>query len=314
MKVIYPDDTLDVKNDIAASVGFFDGVHKGHRYLIEQLKSNARQAGLPSVVITFPIHPRKVLDADYQPKLLTSFEEKLFQLSTTGIDYCYVIDFTKELSEFSASRFLQEKLCKQLRVKQLLIGYDHRFGKGRASSFSDYVEYGKVCGMDVIQAQQLQEDDIHYSSTFIRDLLMSGDVKKSADMLSYNYTLEGLVITGDKLGRKIGFPTANLSIYEKGKVIPMEGIYAVKVHIEGKQYKGMAYIGNRPTVVEGGEKRIEVNILNFSEAIYGKTVCLEFVDFLRPDMRFDNLDDLKKQLFDDKEKTIQALSSLYERG
>ncbi len=308
MNIIYLDKNSILPNEeFAATIGFFDGVHRGHRFLIEQLKAIASEAGLPSAVITFPVHPRKILQSDYQPQLLNNFEEKLFQLSTTGVDFCFVLNFTKELSELTAEEFIREKLSKELHVKDLIIGYDHRFGKGRVNDFNDYKLYGNSCGMQVLQAKQLEETGLHISSTTIRHLLSEGNVEKASSLLSYNYTIEGQVITGNQMGRKMGFPTANLQITEPYKVIPAIGIYATRVHIDGSIYNGMTYIGDRPTVVSGGEQRIETHILDFVEDIYGKDLKIELVEYIRNDIKFDTIEELISQLVRDEVKIREIL-------
>jgi riboflavin kinase/FMN adenylyltransferase len=280
-----------------AAIGFFDGVHRGHRYLIEQLKQYALSEKLPAAVITFPQHPRKVLQQDYQPKLLNTFDERMQQLTSTGVDYCYLIEFSKAFSETSAKDFIQEILYKQLNVKGLLIGYDHRFGKNCSESFEQYVEYGKACGMKVFPAA---ETDEHISSTTIRQLLSEGKVDIVAQKLSCFYCLEGEVVHGNHLGRTIGFPTANLRLNDPNKMIPLEGVYAARVSIGENHYGGMAYIGTRPTVVAQGEQRIEVNIFNFDCDIYGEILRLELIAFTRPDIHFQGLEALTAQLTADR--------------
>ncbi|MDR0543556.1 MAG: riboflavin biosynthesis protein RibF [Dysgonamonadaceae bacterium] len=304
METIYITDSPQIEYETLATVGFFDGVHRGHRYLINRMKERSQVTGLKTAIITFPVHPRKVLQQDYQPKLLNSFEERLQHLASTGINYCYVIDFTREFSETGARDFIQQILCKKLRIKELLIGYDHKFGKGRADTFEQYAAYGQSCGMKVHQAAKLPESDGHTSSTAIRRLLSEGQVWKVAAALSYPYGLKGEVVHGNHLGRTIGFPTANLDLNDKDKMIPCEGVYAVDVEIEGKQYKGMAYIGKRPTVASAGEQRIEVHIFDFDKDIYGQQLRIEFMNFLRPDIRFENLEQLKEQLTRDKRNAI----------
>ena len=309
MEIINSNDFSKIQSETIATIGFFDGVHEGHRYLINQLKKQAQEDGLKTAVITFPIHPRKVLQKDYQPHLLNSFEERIKQLSTLGIGYCYIIDFTPELAEFSAEDFMQKILFQQLKVKGLLIGYDHRFGKGRSNAFKDYQEFGEKCGIKVYQAEKLQQGDKYVSSTLIRDLLSEGNVEKAAYYLSYYYSLQGKVIRGDELGRTIDFPTANLELTDKNKLIPPNGVYAVWVKIDKKCYAGMAYIGNRPTVSSFGEKRIEVHIFNFSENIYDKNIQIEWVQLIRPDMLFDNLQDLQTQLEKDRKQSMKILQN-----
>jgi riboflavin kinase/FMN adenylyltransferase len=299
MEIIYINDSSRIEQETVATVGFFDGVHRGHQYLINQLKISARKNGLKTAVITFPVHPRKVLNQGYQPKLLNTFEERIKRLSFTGIDWCYVIDFTKEFSETTAQDFIRQKLHAQLRVKELLVGYDHKFGKGRTNAYEDYVEYGKNCGMKIFHAEKLQEKGLHISSTSIRQLLSEGKIKEVTDLLSYNYTLEGTVVQGNKLGRTIGFPTANLELCDQDKIIPCEGVYAARISVEGKTYSGMVYIGKRPTILSKGENRIEAHIFDFAGDIYGKTIQLELTDFLRPDRHFDSLEELQTQLAKD---------------
>ncbi|MDR2683688.1 MAG: bifunctional riboflavin kinase/FAD synthetase [Dysgonamonadaceae bacterium] len=306
METIYITGSSPMEHETLATVGFFDGVHRGHRYLIDRMKELARPAGLKTAVITFPVHPRKVLQQDYQPKLLNSFEERLERLAATGIDYCYVIDFTREFSETTARDFIRRILHQQLHVKELIVGYDHQFGKGRTDAYEQYVAYGQACGMTVHRTGKLPETDRHISSTAIRRLLDAGEVEKAAIALSYPYTLSGEVIHGNHLGRTIGFPTANLDWKHKDKIIPHEGVYAVNVQVESHSYRGMAYIGKRPTVASTGEQRIEVHIFDFDRDIYGELLRFELTEFLRPDIRFNNLEQLKEQLARDKQNALAA--------
>jgi riboflavin kinase/FMN adenylyltransferase len=295
-----------MQREVIATIGFFDGVHAGHRFLIEQLKNLADSSGLPSAVITFKQRPQSVLQAGYKPELLCTLEEKISLLSSLGIDICYLIDFSEELSQLSAGTFISDILRKKLNVKQLLIGYNHRFGKNRAEGFSEYVKYGREYGLKVVQALELPGFSEPVSATLIRNKLMEGDLEEANRLLSYNYSLEGKVIQGNKLGREIGFPTANIEINDKNKVIPKEGVYAAWVHIGSTRYQGMAYIGKRPTVVSNGKLRIEVHILDFSDDIYGETIRLELVKFLREDKTFGNLSELKEQLNIDKENFLRV--------
>lgn len=291
-----------------ATIGFFDGVHLGHRFLIEELKRLAAARGLPSAVITFPEHPRKVLHADYQPKLLNSFEEKLEQLATTGVDYCIVFDFTLELSKLTAREFIVNVLAKQLRVKALLIGYDHRFGHNREEGFEQYVGYGKACGMDVIEAAGFTENQIAVSSSEIRKSLLACRVEQAAGLLSYPYRLKGSIVSGYKVGRTLGFPTANIQVDETFKVIPGIGVYAVWVDLQNRRYKGMLYIGNRPTLNNGENITLEVNILDFSDDIYNNEITVSFIYYIRGDIRFDSLEELREQLNKDREEVNERLT------
>jgi len=292
--------------EIAATIGFFDGVHAGHRFLLEQLKKQADTLRLPSVAITFLQHPQSVLQPGSQPKLLNTFEERMERLSLSGIDDCLLVDFTPSLSQLSAQEFIQKKLKEEWQVRLLLIGYNHRFGKNRAESFEDYFNYGKECGMEIRQALKLP--GIPASSTNIRNCLSTKDVKEANRMLSYFYCLEGKVVEGDRLGREIGFPTANLEIIDKNKIIPAEGIYASWVYWKQQKYGAMVYIGERPTVTTTGEKRIEVHLFNFSGDLYGETLRLEFVEWLRDSKSFESVERLKKQLRTDREAAMIVLS------
>ena len=305
MEIITGNSSFRLYDEAAATIGFFDGVHAGHRFLLDRLKTEAAKHQLPSMAITFIWHPKSVLQPGFQPKLLNTFDERIERLSQTGIDYCLLLDFTPPLSQLSAKEFIQIKLKEDLHIRLLLIGYNHRFGKNRAESFEDYVKYGKECGTEILLAPELP--DISVSSTHIRNCLLKGNIKEADRMLSYYYRLEGKVIEGNRLGRTIGFPTANLEITDKNKIIPGEGIYAVRVYRREEKYGGMAYIGNRPTITTGGEKRIEVNLFDFSDDLYSETLRLEFIDFLREDKQFENAEALKQQLYADRESAVKAL-------
>ncbi|MBK5719990.1 riboflavin biosynthesis protein RibF [Dysgonomonas sp. Marseille-P4677] len=293
---------------LVATIGFFDGVHTGHRFLIEQVKQEAAKRGLPSAVITFPIHPRKVLHADYQPALLCGFDEKIERLSSTGIDYCICLDFSIEISELSAHNFMQDILKKTYMVDILIIGYDHRFGHNRQDGFTDYKRYGDEMGMAVLEAKELPGNE-HVSSSRIRTLLGEGDVEKAAKLLSYNYAISGKIVEGFKVGRTIGFPTANIQVWETYKVIPAFGVYAVYVHVDGLRYDGMLYIGKRPTLHNGDNISIEVNLFGFDGDLYNKSLTTEFLEFVRPDEKFIDIDTLKEQIRRDKDTVISVIEN-----
>ncbi|MDR0506123.1 MAG: riboflavin biosynthesis protein RibF [Dysgonamonadaceae bacterium] len=296
MEIVHINDSYRSFYETASTIGFFDGVHRGHRYLIEQLKAKAQQVNLPSSVVTFSSHPRKVIQSEYSIKLLNSFDEKMHLLASTGIDYCYVIDFTPSFSEITAENFMKEILNRQLKIKFLLIGYNHRFGKSSNQGFEDYREFGKKNDITVEKACEFSDK---VSSTAIRRSLLEGNVKKAAEMLSYSYTLEGNVAHGNRLGHTIGFPTANLELIEKDKLVPAEGVYAGRVVIDREIYYGMIYIGRRPTVSSCGEERIEAHLFDFDANIYGKKIQVEFFDFVRQDISFSNIKDLQNQLKND---------------
>lgn len=292
-----------------ATVGFFDGVHIGHRHLIDQVKREAGRRGLPSAVVTFPVHPRKVLQKDYQPALLCGFEEKIEQLATTAVDYCISLPFTVELSQLSAKEFMQKVLKEPLHVNTLLVGYDHRFGHNREDSYPEYSQYGKELGIHVILATEFQFGDDEVSSSQIRRLLKEGKIKEANELLSYNYRLSGKIVEGYQVGRTIGFPTANMRVWERYKVVPELGVYAVMVHLRDLIYPGMLYIGRRPTLHSDSEISVEVNIFDFDGNLYNQSMSVEFIDFIRADRKFDTKEELVAQIHQDKESVKQRLKN-----
>ena len=289
-----------------ATIGFFDGVHLGHRFLIQQVKMAASQTGWQSSIITFPVHPRQVIQSEFQPQLISSPEEKIELLATTGIDNCILLPFTRELSLLTAWEFMQ-LLYEKYYVRMLVIGYDHRFGHNRAETFEDYCRYGRELGIHIMQATAYTQEQDKVSSSAIRRALLAGDVSTAKKYLGYHYFLEGTVVDGYKVGRKIGFPTANLQVDFPNKLIPSVGVYAVFVHVNGQKYKGMLNIGHRPTINNGNDLSIEVHILDFQGDIYHQKIRIELVDFLRPEMKFNSIDELISQMQKDKESATQSL-------
>ncbi|MDR3267465.1 MAG: riboflavin biosynthesis protein RibF [Tannerella sp.] len=290
-----------------ATVGFFDGVHCGHRFLIREMRRLADERGLPVAVFTFPAHPRVVLQAGYQPKLLNSFDEKLAHLATAGVDYCVVLDFTPTVAARTAQDFITETLSGQWHVQTLLIGYDHRFGHQRSDGFEQYVTYGAACGMEILRAPVYDTETGAVSSSKIRRLLSDCHVEEVSHMLTYAYRLKGHIVSGYQIGRKLGFPTANIEVDEPYKVWPGMGVYAVWVHLDGARYKGMLSIGNRPTL-NGKQIAIEVHLLHFSGLIYRQCIEVEFIRYLRANRKFEHLDALKAQLQDDFRQVEELLT------
>lgn len=290
----------------AAAIGFFDGVHLGHRYLIQQVKETAASKGLSSVLITFSVHPRKVMNVSYKPELLTSYEEKQELLEATGIDYCYTMDFTPELSRLTAREFMATVLKERCGVSALVIGYDHRFGHNRNEGFDDYCRYGSELGIDVIRAHARTINGITVSSSAIRRLLHAGDVALAASYLGYDYGLEGKVVGGYKVGRTMGFPTANLSVANSDRLIPADGVYAVRVFVDGNTYAGMLNVGHRPTIDNGNNRSIEVHILRFHSDIYDHQIRISFVQRIRSEMKFSGKEALIEQLVKDA-RVVEAL-------
>lgn len=299
---------METVKPCVATIGFFDGVHRGHRFLIEQVKRLATEQNLASSLITFPVHPRKIMQADYQPELLSTPEEKEELLKQTGVDSCVMLSFTPELSQLSAYEFMRDVLQKQLNVRVLVIGYDHRFGHNRSEGFDDYCRYGKEIGMDVVKAEACVVNGVNVSSSVIRAFLSEGEIKLANKCLGYGYYLEGIIVDGYKVGRKLGFPTANLSVSNPDKLIPANGVYAVKVYLEGQEYKGMLNIGHRPTLDNGVQRSIEVHILHFSSNVYQKSMRIEFADRIRDEKKFRRIEELVAQLGRDAEMVDSLLS------
>jgi riboflavin kinase / FMN adenylyltransferase len=291
----------------AATIGFFDGVHSGHRFLINELIREARSRQLQSLIITFRIHPRKVLQREFQPRLLTDPDEKKALLRATGVDQVVELNFSPEMAALTAREFIQQILSNQLNVKMLLIGHDHRFGKNREEGFPAYVQYGRETGMEVLQANRFSTDQApHISSSEIRHAVQRGNMPYANKLLGYQYAFSGLVVSGYQVGRKIGFPTANLKVENEDKLIPGSGVYAVDVIIEDEQFRGMLNIGIRPTLTDDNRLSIEVHIIGFDKDIYHQQIKIIFLEKIREEQKFASIDELVTRLAIDK-KMVMAL-------
>ena len=314
MQLLYETSDIGFRASVA-TIGFFDGVHRGHRYLIEQVREAAAVRGLASAVVTFPVHPRKVMQTGYHPELLTTCDEKLALLAKTGVDYCMMLDFTPEIARLSAYEFMSI-LKERYKIQALVVGYDHRFGHNRSEAFEDYVRYGCELGMEVLLARaysynkEASATEVTVSSSAIRRLLLEGNVSEAAEYLGYNFFLDGTVVGGYQVGRKIGFPTANLRVSDSDKLIPCDGVYAVRVCLEGKEYGGMLSIGYRPTLDNGPDRSIEVHIFQFDADIYQQPMRLSFVRRTRPELKFDNIGKLIEQLHRDEVEVKSILSGV----
>lgn len=301
------EDTIST-SPCVATIGFFDGVHRGHRFLIKQVTDAAHRRGIGSTVITFDRHPRQVVRTDYRPMLLTTIEEKMQLLASTGIDRCVVLPFNEQMASLSAHDFMKNVLFDRLNIKLLITGYDNRFGHNRAEGFNEYVGYGREMGMDVQQALPFVHDGINISSSVIRAFLKEGEVGLAATCLGYEYTLGGTVVHGEHVGTKIGYPTANLMSEDANKLIPAGGVYAVMARIgdSDKRWRAMLNIGTRPTF-NGSGTTIEVHLLDFNDNIYDKPVTVSFVHRLRAERKFRNAAELVRQLKRDAEETGNIL-------
>ena len=292
---------------VVAATGFFDGVHKGHRKVLDTLCEIARREGKKSAVVTFWPHPRSVLQQGADNlRLLKSLEEKKELIRQAGVDEFFVLPFSREFSKLSSREFVAGYLRDKFAVSTLIIGYDHRMGHSSSETQEDFINMAAEEGVKVVRVSEFIEGDLTVSSTKIRNYLVSGELAKANDFLGYNYSLKGVVVSGKKLGRKIGFPTANLALYEPLKVIPGGGVYGVKVELLGKVYKGVCNIGTRPTVNATEERTIETHILDFNEDIYGLDMRVEFFFKIRDEVKFASLEELASQIEKDKRRVKET--------
>lgn len=287
--------------------GTFDGVHLGHQKILRRLKEIADKNTGETVLITFWPHPRLVLYPDQQElRLLNTFEEKADLLRDQGIDHLLRIPFTKEFSNLRSQDFIQKILIDTIGTRKLVIGYDHRFGKNREGSFEHLKENANTYGFDVEEIPKQEIDSVGISSSKIRAALLTGDVRTSSELLGRNFTITGRVVTGQKLGRMLGYPTANVEIDSQYKLVPHDGAYAVHINVGNTVHRGMLNIGFRPTV-GGTTKTIEVHIFDFEQEIYGENITVHFVEKIRDEMKFSDIETLKSQLKSDKRAAIDLL-------
>lgn len=295
----------ELSDEIVATIGFFDGVHRGHRYLIDQVKSVALEHGAQSMVITFDRHPREVLHSDYQPQMLSTLDEKTSLIRSTGVDHCEVLPFDEAMASLSAYDFMKTVLRDRLGVKYLVIGYDNRFGHNRSEGFDDYVRYGRELGIEVIRAKAFVLNGVNVSSSVVRSFLSAGEVEMAAMCLGYRYSISGKVVSGVQEGRKMGFPTANIDVNGVGKMLPANGVYAVVATLaDGTRHPAMMNIGNRPTF-HGDKTTLEVNIFNFNGNLYDSQLSVSFVKRIREERKFESEKALMRQLEKDREECLK---------
>lgn len=307
------------------TIGTFDGVHFGHQKIIKRLIELAKSTGGESVILTFFPHPRMIIDPENQDlKMINTVNEKAEILAKLGVDHLIISPFTRDFSNLEPANYIKDILIDTIGTKQIIVGYDHRFGKDRKGGMNELIEQSKIYNYTIEEIAEQDINDVAVSSTKIRAALLEGDVSLAATYLGYDFSISGPVIKGDKIGRTIGFPTANIFVEETYKLIPGDGIYAVTVEMEQDDkagsskvkdvnqmpstllpstFKGMAYIGQRPTI-NGMTRNIEVNIFDFEREIYGQTIKMNFLRFLRHDVKFTGLEALTLQLQKDKENTL----------
>jgi len=284
-----------VKNAVVTT-GTFDGVHLGHKTIINQLKKIAGDNNGETVVLTFHPHPRMVLQKENNIKLLGTIDERIKLLEENGVDHLIISPFTKEFSRISSIEFVRDILVNKIGTKKLVIGYDHHFGRNREGSFEHLVEFGPMYGFEIEEIPAINIEDVNISSTKIRKALEIGDIKTAKEYLGRNYSISGVVITGKQLGRSMGFPTANIKIAESYKLIPGIGVYAVKVIHNEINYLGMLNIGFRPTIEDDRKMSIEVHLFEFNGNLYDEELTIEFVSKIRDEQQFKNVNQLKEQL------------------
>lgn len=291
------------------TIGTFDGVHLGHQKIIAQITAAAREKDCDSLVLTFFPHPRMVLQEGTEMKQLNTIEEKTALLEQLGVDHLVIHPFDKAFSRMTAEEFVKEVLVDTFRLKKIIIGYDHRFGRNRTADINDLITYGETYGFEVAQISAEELNDVSISSTKIRTALNEGNIELANNYLGYPYAISGKVVKGQQLGRTIGYPTANISVREDYKLIPQNGVYVVQSTIQEKTVFGMMNIGNRPTV-DGTLQTIEVHFLDFDQDLYTQNISVSLLKRLRSEQKFPSLDALKTQLHHDKRDTATFVASL----
>ena len=303
MKIYTNLDEVNLIKKPVLTIGTYDGVHLGHQKIIHYLNTKAKEVGGESVVFTFHPHPRMVLHpTDHNLELLQTIDERAKKLEQAGVNHLIVFPFSKEFSRLTAVEFIRDILVNKIGIHTLVVGYDHQFGRNREGTMQHLEELAPLYDFNIEEISAFIKDEIKISSTKIRAALQIGDISVASKYLGDLFELTGEVIQGDQIGNTINFPTANIKLKEDYKLIPCNGVYAVKVISNGAEFSGMLNIGFRPTILDKGERRIEVNIFDFNNDIYGQTLTLKFVKMIRTEKTFANLDQLKNQLIKDENK------------
>jgi len=308
---IYSDSSEIIKaRNVVVTVGSFDGLHLGHFKIIEEVKRSAKETGGCSFVITFEPHPRSVISKDYDLKLLTSLDEKKEILEKVGIENIMVINFTKEFSQFTSDEFIKQFIVEKICASHMVIGYNHKFGKDRLGDEHKLREVGKLYNFDVTAVSPEMLNGEIISSSKIRNALSDGDIEKVNLFLGRSYSLSGLIVKGAQRGRLLGFPTANIQLFEAKKAVPENGVYVVECRLEDEKYFGIMNIGYRPTFENKHELVLEVHILNFDRDIYGKSLGVNFLKRLRDEKKFDSKEALIHQIETDKETAQHIIKNI----
>ncbi len=308
MKIYHNIDLFQPVPNPVVTVGTFDGVHLGHQQIFARMKEEARRCGGETVVVTFYPHPRLVIHPDSKNlKFINTQERKYEIINKNEIDHLVIIPFTREFSNLSAGEFVKRYLVEKIKMHKLIVGYDHHFGKDRLGGYNELKGQGKIYGFELQEVPAMMIDGVPVSSTKIRNALIEGDIRLANSLLGYHYSISGKVVYGNRIGRTIGFPTANIEQDDEYKLISAVGVYACKVDYHGRIYKGMGNIGYRPTI-DIGDLTIEVNIFDFDEEIYGEHIIIYFIERIRDEKKFENLSALRDQLTIDRGKAMEILS------
>lgn len=311
MRIYYSLEDFEPVENLVATIGTFDGVHRGHRKLIDRIRQIAVGVEGETLILTFFPHPRMVLyPEEHGVKLLNTAKEKITLLEESGIDHLVIQPFDREFSEMTAEDFVRKILVKKLKIKKLVIGYDHHFGRSREGSFEDLLRLAPKGDFVVEKIEEEDVNDIAISSTRIRKALEAGDIETANVFLGRPYSLTGMVTQGNRIGRTLGFPTANIHVAESYKLIPGAGVYLAAADLPNERYHALVNIGYRPTLEENGELRVEAYLLDFDREIYGSTITIHLLKRLRDDRKFASLEELSKQIHNDMVEALSYLKSL----
>lgn len=308
MQVHHSIDLLPVFNNAVVTIGTFDGVHLGHQQIIKALLNEVEKVNGESIIITFHPHPRKIVQPDTSLQLINTLDEKIELLEKQGIDHLVVVPFSPAFASLSADDYIKEFLIQKFHPKVIVIGYDHHFGKGRKGNYQLLEKQKEIWGYNLIEIPKHLLNEADISSTKVRKALLKSDIHSANKLLGYDFFFEGKVVKGDQLGRELGYPTANMEYTDPDKIHLGEGVYAVEVLVAGSVKQGMLSIGKRPTLNDTIE-RVEVNIFDFNENLYGETIRVIVKSFLRPQIKYNDLNALKTQLHQDKIDTLKALNN-----
>jgi riboflavin kinase/FMN adenylyltransferase len=309
LKIVNSIKSFNANKPTIVTIGTFDGVHLGHKKILEKIVENAHSQNCESLVLTFFPHPRTILQADSEMKQLNTLAEKTNLLSALGIDNLVIHPFDAAFSRLTAEEFVKQVLVDTFKIKKIIIGHDHRFGRNRTANIDDLIEFGNKFGFEVEEISAKEINEVSISSTKIRNALTEGNIELANNYLGYYYSLTGIVSKGKQLGRTIGFPTANIKIVEEYKLIPQNGVYIVQSNLDGIMYHGMMNIGTRPTV-DGTTQTIEIHFFDFQKELYNQKITISLLHRIRSEQKFESVDALKKQLDKDKITALAIIKKL----